>query len=485
MIPEIWLGSQESFYQHVISHQRFLDDPAKYITQAREAIKLWDDEEDDEPRSISDYLANSMIEIQGSVGILSIDGALVSEESYWNVYSGDVAYPTIANAVNKLLSNDQIKSIVTVWSSPGGDASGISDLGSFIKDAGKIKPIHAWTGKAALSAAYWAAASCKSIRASDLGETGSIGVIATFTSLARMLKDEGIDVHIERAGKYKAPLHPAEPISKAGIEQMQGKIAILHDYFIQNIEKNRPKLKGTSREVWAEGKTYFAKEAIEIGLVDGPVISLGSLISKLNSANTAESTQTGGTMAKQIFLSEQARAQVALGVPLTDVEHEEVEVPDAESGANPAPSETASDVTAAASAPAATETTPPAATELASESALTAYLKEQASALETKLTTATAELAQMRQQVTQLSEVEAQLAPIAIEAINRLQIGLGQTPMVLTGLPASALAQQYASTKALFEARIPAGRKSAPASDETKEPISLAEARLQLIPGGK
>lgn len=462
MFPEIWLGSQSAYHTFLRNSFKYANEQIRY---AELEAKLRDSDEDED---LSSYLASRLIDIQGSVGIISVNGSLTSEESYRDLWFGDVSYPTISTAMNMLLENQEVKSIVLALNSPGGDASGISDLGAYLKDAGKIKPVHAWTGKSALSAAYWAAASCKTVRASDLGETGSIGVIATFTSIARMLQDEGIDTHIIRSGADKALLHPAEPLSDKGKAYLEEKVQHLHTYFIENIEANRPKLKQVSRSTWAEGKSFFAKEAIEIGLVDGPVISLGELISKLNHATTS-SDNRGNQMKKQILLSDAAQAQVALGVPLESVEHQEVSMPEVPE---------APDAEKAPKAPEAAEKPVEAKLEAVEGDPLAVFLKDQNHALQAQLSQVNLELYQLKSQVQLLQDVEAKLQPIAIEAINRLQIGLGQTPTTLQGLPATSLAEQYAATKSEFDARFKIGRQTQQASDPAQSGRSLAELRL-------
>ena len=473
MFPELWLGSLPSYSKHIQNRLAYQQDHVRFAElEAKFSARLSDDEEMD----LSTYLSSQLIDIQGKVGIISVNGSLVSEEHYRNLWYDEVAYSTISTAVNTLLEDPNVESLVLALASSGGDASGISDLGSFIKEARKVKPIHAWTGQQALSAAYWAASACQTVRASDLGETGSIGVIATFTSYARMLKEEGIDVTIERSGKYKALLHPAETLTEQGQEYLREKVSTLHTYFIENIETSRSKLKSVSRDVWAEGKSYFAKEAIEIGLVDGPVISLGQLISKLNSVNSSANHRGNQSMAKQILLSDEAQAQVALGVPLEQVEHTEVEAP--------------TEPEVKAEAPKKEPEVAPDAEALLAElreaaDPLSDFLKAQVKELQTELYQAKLDLSQHQSKVGQLQDVESKLAPIAIEAINRLQIALGQTPSTMTGLPATSLAEQYTAVKSEFDARFKTGRLTQPASDPAQSGRSLAELRLITGAGSK
>lgn len=488
-IPELWLGSEESFMREAFQRLLFIENLHQYDP------KMYYEEAED--YSLSDHLADSLVSKSGNVGILSIEGALTSDESIFNLFFGGVAYPTIANAINRLLSDDEVKSIVMAIDSPGGDASGIHDLGTFVKDASKIKPIHSWTGKNMFSAAYWAGACCDSVRASTLGETGSVGAIMTFKSIARALKEDGIDVHIERAGKYKALLNPAEEITEQGKMMMREKVEKLHSFFIENIESARPKLRSVPRAEWAEGKTYFAEDAIGLGLVDGPIISLSALVSELqkkadkdiakSSRISQGNNHPGGiNMGKQVLLDQQNAARLASGVPLEDVEvldpekATEVSAEASDSGSIEAPkkdSESTNDVNVNDGNVNDGNTDATQGSVKATDG-LSAYLQDRVMTLEAKLSELSVDKTRIEDQLTTLKGVEEVLSPIVVEATQRLQVALGQAPSSLNGFPARTLAETYAATKREFESRFKIGRSSVEASDESKQGRSLAELRL-------
>ena len=79
------------------------------------------------------------------------------------------------------------------------------------------------------------------------------------------------------------------------------------------------------------------------------------------------------------------------------------------------------------------------------------------------------------------TDAEAALAPIAREAIQRLQVALRQTPISLAGLPAPVLAAQYAAVRAEFERVMPVGMRAQSGHDESREPQDLGEQRLFLV----
>ena len=86
--------------------------------------------------------------------------------------------------------------------------------------------------------------------------------------------------------------------------------------FSEHVISMRPtKLSLTgSKETWASGDTFFAEAAVQIGLADGPVISISELIYELNAINQSQTQSGDSQMAKQIVLKDELeRARLAAG----------------------------------------------------------------------------------------------------------------------------------------------------------------------------
>lgn len=454
-IPQIWLGSDESYTQHLANRLTYLQDPTSYASPPA-GLKL------EEDLTLSQYLAENIIDVAGNVGMVKISGSLVADEGVHNLWFGETAYPTVATALKTLLEDPDVHQIVTLWDTPGGDASGVNDFGAFIKDADKVKPVHAWTGTMALSAGYWGAACCRSVRASDMGETGSIGAVAKFRSFARMLEEEGIDTVIARSAPMKAILQSEEPIDDTKRAYLQSKVDQLHTYFVGHIKNARPKLKELAEASWATGETFYADKAVELGLVDGPAISLNALVSQLQSKTDKQRAKNTQGRTMSTVLSEQMIAQLMSGVTPP--------------GVDPA-------ISAQADVPLGddeeeSETVPVAASETKVDTSLTAYLQDKVSSLETKTVEMTLRAEKAESKLSELSGLDDLLRPIVIEATQRLQIALGQSPNTFAEVPSRALAGSYRATLEEFEKRFKAGRQSVQAQDDSRQAKSLAELRL-------
>jgi hypothetical protein len=178
-------------------------------------------------------------------------------------------------------------------------------------------------------------------------------------------------------------------------------------------------------------------------------------------------------MPKQVvFPTEADRALVAAGVPLAAVPHEEIDVeePAAEQESQVVePTTTGSTVTE------------PSVTEVAASADIVSYLKAELKEARSEAEAFKAQLAHAEHERQQLASVEDALAPIAREAIQRLQVALRQTPMTLVGLPASVLAAQYNEVKQQFEKVMPVGVHALSASEASREPVDIGEQRLFLV----
>ena len=461
-VSDFWLGTEASLHQVLHAIELYEQNPALYPP------KLFHSDDDEEAQDAN----TDLIQVEDDIGYLYVDGPLTSQESWLDSFFGIVSYPRIARnarSLAQMYQDGDIKQIVHVWNSPGGDASGINGLSEVLRGTLNVAPdTVSYTNGIAMSAGYWLASINPKLHVDKMAEVGSIGVISTIKSYARMLEEEGIDVKVVRSGKFKALLHPYEPISEAGLREVEQRGAELHRFFLEHVEAQRPNLRG-GRNAWGEGQTFFGEKAIEIGLADGPAMTLNTLVSRLkarhNTGNTSPysySTDRGNpmTVKQVVFPSEAEQAMVASGVELEAVAHQEVELPD---------TVVTADTEAAVVQPEATE------------DLVASFLRAELKEVRTELDELKVKLAIAEQERVKLAAVEEQLAPIVREATNKLQIALRQTPTNLAGLPAAVLATQYAEIKAQFERTMPVGAHARSETDTSREPQDAGEQRLFLV----
>jgi signal peptide peptidase SppA len=165
--------------------------------------------------------------------------------------------------------NPAVDAIVLSIDSPGGQVGGIAELSNHIKN--KItKPVVAYVGDMAASAAYWVASAADSIIAAPTAEIGSIGVVFTM----RRKQDNTIEVVSSVSPKKRV-----DPETDEGRQAIQARADALADVFVSQVAENRTL--SADQVTGIGGDVVIASAAIDIGLIDD-IGSLEQVISDLN-----------------------------------------------------------------------------------------------------------------------------------------------------------------------------------------------------------
>lgn len=277
-LPELWFGDTATFLQLEKAVEFALANPAYFKTEMRDTE---DDTRSWEERFL-DRASDAIIQIAGRVGIVRIEGPLVDENSFYNLIFGLTSYDTISLALQKVMMNPQLEYAVMSMATGGGSAAGIDNLTENIrvlKTASDVKLL-THVQSAALSAGIWIGAMGDVVYASKMATVGSIGVLITHTSVAERLKQQGIDVTVITAGKDKGLGHPAVPLSDRAKKKLEQDAVKMYGFFLDHVSAERQLSRDTAG-VWADGQTFFAEEARNVGLVDF-IMSSQVLLDELN-----------------------------------------------------------------------------------------------------------------------------------------------------------------------------------------------------------
>jgi len=483
MLVEEWLGTDKSYNNYLEAYQKALDAPAE------QKIAFYEDSD----RPLYEVAAEEMLSVSEGVGIITVKGPMIPETGFFSYIFGMTGYDAIAQAVVMAIEDENIKRVLLNIDSPGGAANGIQSLGRTIKQASQIKAVDSFSSSRALSAGFWLAATGEHIYGDSLSEFGSIGAVLTLTSHAKQLRDEGIDIKVLRAGKDKAPYHPAEPISEKVMKVEQKKLDYMHSVFVNGVLEARPSLSGVPRSKWAEGGTFFSPEAIEIGMIDGPMTSLQDLVYKLS--------QKGDDMARKkgpVMLPASARAAVESGAALSvEPQDDKVETPEggaegavqaqsnqgegqaqtemkaAEGGAQRAPE--AGEAKAQAQAPEG-EGQGNANANASQSDPVVAVLREQLTQRELKIEELQDKFGEMKAQYNEVAnkaeQFEKFIKPIAFSAISKLEIACGFRPTpetTLKQLTPEGLKDHHAEVYKSFTSAYPDGKVSLEADDSSQQ----------------
>ena len=264
-----WAGTEESLAQYAMN----------LALQLKHGYRASDDDDDDEednrPRLLS---------IQGSVAVISIRGALTNRDSGYGSY--ETTYPEIRQALIAAAVDPQVKAIVLDINSGGGAVTGVSDTANLIRKVDGIKPVHAFTDGMMCSAAYWLGSSARSVKATEMSEVGSIGVITTHVSFFRMYQEIGIDATVIRAGEFKALGHPMEQLSDKAKGVIQAQLDQMYGMFASYVADRRGMSLDVFNKTAGEGRVFIGVKAVDAGLVDA-ITNFDKLISNLEEQNQA------------------------------------------------------------------------------------------------------------------------------------------------------------------------------------------------------
>ena len=216
----------------------------------------------------------------GNVGVIHISGIVSRHADMLASFlgMGSAAIENIAKDFQSLLDNDEVKSIILDFDTPGGAITGVNELAEIIYKARGIKPIKAYVTGMACSAGYFLAAACDEIIIDEMGQVGSIGVM-------RVVSKSNEKSVIFKSSQ--SPMKNVEAESELGKAEYQSKVDYLASIFIDKVAKYRGI---TSDEVINRGNkggVLVGAVAVTAGLADR-LGSMDQLIIELNNINKKE-----------------------------------------------------------------------------------------------------------------------------------------------------------------------------------------------------
>lgn len=216
----------------------------------------------------------------GSVGIIHISGIISRHADILASFFGlgSAAIENIAKDFQSLLDNEEVKSIILDFDTPGGAITGVNELAEIIYNARGIKPIKAYVTGMACSAGYFLAAACDEIIIDEMGSVGSIGVM-------RVVSKQNDKSVIFKSSQ--SPMKNIDGESEQGRAEYQAKVDYLASIFIDKVAKYRGI---TAEEVINRGNkggVLVGAVAVTAGLADR-LGSMDSLIEELNNKGKKE-----------------------------------------------------------------------------------------------------------------------------------------------------------------------------------------------------
>ncbi|MEI7425137.1 MAG: S49 family peptidase, partial [Candidatus Staskawiczbacteria bacterium] len=196
----------------------------------------------------------------GSIAVIPILGEIFKEDTMCGLRGSKDVLEDLKLAE----SNSNIKSVLLVVDSPGGQVSFTDILAKAITNCSK--PVIAYVEGMAASAAYWIiSGSTRIIASSNLDRIGSIGTMLAFTDLQPYYESLGVKFHEFYATKSTDKNKDINDVLDGKYDDYRkNTLDVINEQFLSDIKANRPGLD----ESTLTGKIYFAPDAIAMGLID-------------------------------------------------------------------------------------------------------------------------------------------------------------------------------------------------------------------------
>lgn len=208
------------------------------------------------------------------LAIISVNGVIGKHLSNLEIMCGGCSVDHILTQLNIAMNDDSITQILLNINSPGGTSTGVYELGLIIEEYSKTKNIYAFTDDLCCSAAYWVASKCDRIIATPSATLGSIGVYIAWLDQSRRMEKEGVDLHLFKAGKFKA-MGMKTPTTEE-MKIFQNRVEELHELFKKEVNTKR-----SIEAEYMEGQSIDGDKSIEAGLADNLVLTFSECLELL------------------------------------------------------------------------------------------------------------------------------------------------------------------------------------------------------------
>lgn len=241
-------------------------------------------------------LQNTQVtEERGGIAIIPVIGPVFRYANLFTEVSGATSLGVLARDFNAALANPAVQSILFNIDSPGGQANGVAEFAAMIYAARGTKPLIAYVGGTAASAAYWIASACDAIVCDTTALLGSIGAVAAVPN-----PHSGEDAEDITFVSSQSPNKRADPTTKDGAAEIQRTIDALAGEFIDAVALYRGVSAKTVIQDFGHGGVSMGRAAVKVGLADR-LGSFESVVAELLGQPTATPGKRGGkTMAEEI-----------------------------------------------------------------------------------------------------------------------------------------------------------------------------------------
>jgi protease IV len=209
-----------------------------------------------------------MLSSHPKIAVLVFEGMIVDgNNSSHPLFGQAIGDRPMIRSIRALRKNSRVKGVIFRINSGGGSATASENVLRELIALHKVKPLVVSMGPVAGSGGYWIGTTGRRLFALPTTMTGSIGVLALFFNISRLLHKHGITTDRIRHGESADLGSSLRQLTEKEHRMVDNLIGFLYKEFISRVADFR---KMTSEQVLelAQGRLWLGQEAVNHNLVD-------------------------------------------------------------------------------------------------------------------------------------------------------------------------------------------------------------------------
>ncbi|GJD98106.1 S49 family peptidase [Methylobacterium isbiliense] len=224
------------------------------------------------PEALSAYRAEALkraerATFRDGVAILNVEGPLFKRANLMTELCGATSYDVLMRDLQAAIDDGDVRSILLNVDSPGGEASGVGEFAAAVRAVRGKKPVVAYAGDLAASAAYWIASAADRIVIGQGAALGSIGVRASLPDARERDARSGVRRH--EFVSSQSPFKVSDPATEEGKARIQRRVDALAQVFVVAVAENRSTTVAHVLSTFGKGDVLIGQAAIDAGMADG------------------------------------------------------------------------------------------------------------------------------------------------------------------------------------------------------------------------
>ncbi len=247
----------------------------------------------------------------GNIAMFRLQGTMTKRGSSWSTGGSTVR---LRREIRAAARDPDIVGGFLVMETPGGTSAGTQELADDVAAFASEKPLFGFCEDICASAGYDVVSQATRVYANEPAVIGSIGTFLVVYDLSKAAADQGVKVHVVKAGDFKGSAIPGTEITPEQIAEYQSLVNSVNSLFKQTVMRGRG-FTAAQIDQLADGRIHMAAAAVGLNLIDG-VATLDEAFETLTQHIESDSKQRRkGTMSTDNQPATQLQAATAELLP--------------------------------------------------------------------------------------------------------------------------------------------------------------------------